>query len=53
VESVLPILLLGLAGLLVGGTISLYRQRSPRIVVALVGLLAGLSAAGGVLWMVR
>ena len=51
-DALLPILLLGLGGLLVGGAISLYRQRASLVVVAVVGLLGAMAAAGGVLWLV-
>ncbi|MBX6748696.1 MAG: hypothetical protein IRY85_03335 [Micromonosporaceae bacterium] len=51
-RTVLPILLLGLAGLLLGGAISLRRQGVRWPVVVVLGLLAVLSAAAGVLWMV-
>ncbi len=50
-DAVLPILLLGVAGLLVGGAISLYRQRASRAVVAGVGLLGAVAAVAGVLWL--
>mgnify|MGYP006976736118 FL=1 len=50
-RTVLPILLLGLAGLLVGGAISLRRQGARWPVVVVVGLLAALAAVAGVLWM--
>jgi len=50
-SAVLPILLLALAGILVGGAWSSYRQgASPKVIVVIV-LLALVSAAGGVLWM--
>jgi hypothetical protein len=48
-EMVLPILLLGLGGVLVGGAWSLHRQGAGRGVVAVVALLALLATAGGVL----
>ena len=50
-RTVLPILLLGLVGLLVGGAISLRRQGARWPVVVVVGLLAALAAVAGVLWM--
>ncbi|MFC0003261.1 hypothetical protein [Micromonospora siamensis] len=49
--AVLPTLLLILAGLLVGGAWSLYRQGAPRGAVLLTGLLAVLATAGGLLWL--
>ncbi len=48
-RSVLPILLLLLAGLLVGGTWSLYKQGASRRAVLITGLLAALAIAGGLL----
>jgi hypothetical protein len=48
---VLPILLLALAGVLVGGALSLHRQQAPRIAVVIAGVLAVLAAAGGVLYL--
>jgi hypothetical protein len=50
-RTVLPILLFGLAGLLVGGAISLRRQGARWPVVVAVGLVALLAAVAGVLWM--
>jgi hypothetical protein len=50
-RTVLPILLLGLAGLLVGGAISLRRQGARWPVVIVVGLLAAVAGVAGVLWM--
>ncbi|MEU2610844.1 hypothetical protein ABZ570_04525 [Micromonospora sp. NPDC007271] len=49
--AVLPTLLLILAGVLVGGTWSLYRQGVPRGAVVVTGLLAVLATAGGLLWL--
>jgi hypothetical protein len=49
--KILPILLLFVAGLLVGGAISLRRQGARLPVVGAVGLLAAISAVAGVLWM--
>ena len=49
--SVLPILLLGLAGLLVGGVVSLRQQGARWPVIGFVGLLAAVSAVAGVLWL--
>lgn len=47
-----PVLLLGLAGLLVGGIVSLHRQGAGRAILVLLGVLAGLAFAGGVLWLI-
>jgi hypothetical protein len=49
VTNVLPIALLGLAGMLVGGAWSLRRQGAPVVSVLVLGLLALLAAAAGVL----
>ncbi|MEU8261335.1 hypothetical protein AB0C02_12030 [Micromonospora sp. NPDC048999] len=49
--GVLPTLLLILAGVLVGGTWSLHKQGAPRGTVVVVGLLAVLATAGGLLWL--
>jgi uncharacterized membrane protein YhhN len=50
-RTVLPIVLLGLAGLLVGGAISLRKQGARWPVVVFVGLLGAVAAAAGILWM--
>ncbi|SBT48148.1 hypothetical protein [Micromonospora narathiwatensis] len=50
-KAVLPTLLLILAGVLVGGTWSLYRQGASRAAVVITGLLAALATAGGLLWL--
>ncbi len=50
--SVVPILLLGLGGLLVGGVISLVRQGATRFSIGLVAALALLSLAAGVAWLI-
>jgi hypothetical protein len=49
--AVLPILLIALAGLLLGGAISMHRQGAPRGVVGVLAVLAGLAVVGGVLWL--
>ncbi|WP_199562034.1 hypothetical protein [Micromonospora deserti] len=50
--AVLPMLLLILAGVLVGGAWSLHRQGAPRGAVVVTALLAALATAGGVLWLI-
>ncbi|GIF77979.1 hypothetical protein [Asanoa siamensis] len=50
-SSVLPVLLLGVAGILCGGVYSLHKQGASRGVVGFVGLLAVLALVGGVLWL--
>jgi hypothetical protein len=52
VRSFLPVLLLGVAGLLLGGAISFYRQGASKLVVVGFGLAAVLAAAAGVFWLV-
>jgi hypothetical protein len=52
VSSVVPIVLLGLGGILVGGVISLARQGATRFSIGLVAALALLALAGGVLWLI-
>ncbi|MFI9527543.1 hypothetical protein [Micromonospora rosaria] len=49
--SVLPILLLALAGVLVGGAVSLHRQGAARGAVVTAGVLAVLAATGGLLYL--
>ncbi|MEH1011512.1 hypothetical protein V6U90_00045 [Micromonospora sp. CPCC 206060] len=51
-SSVLPVLLLALSGVLVGGAWSMHRQGAGRTAVLFVGLLALLAAAGGILWLI-
>ncbi len=51
-RAVLPILLLGLAGMLVGGAVSLVRQGASRSSIVLVAVLAILAATGGILWLI-
>jgi hypothetical protein len=50
--SLVPILLLGLAGILVGGVISLVRQGASKFSIGLTAALALLALAGGVLWLI-
>ena len=50
-SSIVPILLLGLGGMLVGGVISLSRQGATKFTIGLVGVLAALAAAGGIAWL--
>ena len=49
--AALPTLLLILAGVLVGGTWSLYRQGASKGVVGITALLAVLATVAGVLWL--
>jgi hypothetical protein len=51
VAAVTPILLFALAGVLVGGAVSLHRQAAGRTTVVVMGILAAVAAAGGVLWL--
>ncbi len=50
-SAIWPVLLLGVAGVLVGGAVSMKRQGAGLVPVGLVGVLALLAAAGGVLWL--
>ena len=52
-SSILPIVLLGVAGLLIGGAISVRRQGSGPVPVIVLGLLGTVSAVAGALWMVE
>lgn len=49
--SLLPIALFALAGVLIGGAVSLHRQGASRTAVVVMGVLAALAALGGVLWL--
>ena len=49
--SVAPILLFGLAGILVGGVVSLVRQGATKVTIGIVAVLALLAAAAGVAWL--
>jgi hypothetical protein len=48
----MAIVLLVLAGFLVGGVIQLVKSGATKFSIALVGVLAALSAAGGVAWLI-
>ena len=50
-SSVLPILLLALAGILSGGAFSLFKQGA-KPVGAFVAVLAAIALIGGILWLV-
>jgi hypothetical protein len=52
VSSALPIVLFGLGGMLLGGVFSLRKQGFGILPVAVVGVLAAASVAGGVLWLI-
>jgi hypothetical protein len=47
----MAILLFALAGILIGGVISLFRQGASRFSIGLVAVLAVLALAGGVAWL--
>jgi hypothetical protein len=51
VGSLVPIALFALAGVLVGGAVSLHRQGAGRPALVVMSVLAALAAAGGVLWL--
>jgi hypothetical protein len=48
----MAIALLALAGILVGGTISLVKQGATRFSIGVVGLLAVLATAAGIAWLI-
>ena len=48
----MAIVLFAIAGILLGGVISLVRQGATRFSIGLVAVLAALAAAGGVAWLV-
>ena len=47
----MAIVLFALAGILIGGVISLVKQRASRFSIGLVAVLAVLALAGGVAWL--
>ncbi|WP_412542281.1 hypothetical protein R8Z50_07150 [Longispora sp. K20-0274] len=47
----MSIVLLAVAGILFGGAWSLQQREASKVAVAIVGLLAVLALAGGILWM--
>jgi hypothetical protein len=47
----MAILLFAIAGILLGGVISLVKQGATKFSIGLVALLAVLATAGGVLWL--
>lgn len=49
--SLLPIALFALAGVLIGGAVSLHRQGASRTALVVMCVLAALAALGGVLWL--
>jgi hypothetical protein len=48
----MSIVLLAIAGLLLGGAWSLQRQGKPKVAVGIVGALAVLALIAGLLWMI-
>jgi hypothetical protein len=50
-RTVLPVVLMALAGVLVGGAWSMHKQGAGRGVVALLAVLAVVALAGGILWL--
>ena len=50
-SSAVPVALMGLAGVLVGGAWSMHRQGAGRGPVAVLGALAVAALAGGILWL--
>ncbi|GIG66064.1 hypothetical protein [Phytomonospora endophytica] len=49
--SALPILLLGLGGLLGGGAYSVHKQGGSKFAIVILVLVALVAVGGGVLWM--
>jgi hypothetical protein len=47
----MAIVLFAVAGILIGGVISLVKQGATRFSIGLVAVLAALAAAGGVAWL--
>jgi hypothetical protein len=47
-----PIVLFVVAGILVGGVVSLHQQGATRFSIGVVAVLAALAAAGGIAWLV-
>ena len=47
----MAIVLFAIAGILVGGVVSLVKQGATRFSIGLVAVLAVLAAAGGVAWL--
>ena len=47
----MAIVLFAVAGILIGGVISLVRQGATKFSIGLVAVLAALAAAGGVAWL--
>jgi hypothetical protein len=52
-SALLPILMLGVAGMFLGGAISVRRQGGGSVPVVVLGLLGTLAAVAGVAWMVE
>ncbi len=50
-KTVLPLLMYALAGLLVGGAVSLHRQGAGKVAVAVPAVLAVLALVAGTLWL--
>jgi len=50
--GVWPVVMLALAGVLVGGAYSLYRQGAGKVAVSILGALGVLAGIGGVLWLI-
>jgi hypothetical protein len=50
--NIAPILLLGVAGILVGGVVSLYQQKASKFSIAVVAVLAILATAAGIAWLI-
>jgi hypothetical protein len=52
VSTIVPVVLFGLGGILLGGVLSMRKQGVGIVPLAVVGTLAAISVAGGVLWLI-
>jgi len=51
-SSVMPVALMALAGVLVGGAWSMHKQGASRATIVVLGVLAAVALAGGILWLI-
>jgi hypothetical protein len=50
--TIWPVLMFAVAGILVGGVVSLRQQGATKITIGIVAVLAALAAGAGILWMI-
>lgn len=50
-DSILPIALFALAGVLVGGIFSMHKQGAGRAAIGIMAVLAAVAFGGGILWL--